>query len=64
MANAVRAFENLAEDTGFPPRVWVDMEIDQVINLSDVSFIVMAFEGREYADIDLALIGVNPADCP
>jgi hypothetical protein len=64
VGNAIRTFENRAEDTGFPPRVWVDVEIDQVVNLGDVSFIVMAFEGRAYADIGLDLIGVHPADCP
>jgi hypothetical protein len=64
VGNAIRTFENLAEDTGFPPRVWVDVEIDQVINLGDISFIVMAFEGRAYTDIGLPQIGVDPADCP
>ena len=64
VANAIRTFENRTEDTGFPPRVWVDMEIDQVINLGDIGFLVMAFEGVAYADIDLPLIGINPADCP
>ena len=61
---AIRTFEDRAEDTGFPPRVWVDMEINQVINLADVSFVVMAFEGRDYSEINLDLIGIHPADCP
>ena len=64
VGNAIRTFENRFEGTGFPPRVWIDVEIDQVINLGDISFIVMAFEGRDYADIDLPLIGIDPADCP
>ena len=64
VGNAVRTFENCTDDTGFPPRVWVDMESNQVINMADVSFIVMAFEGRAYSDIGLSLIGVDPADCP
>ena len=62
--DSIRTFENRLEDTGFPPRVWVDMEINQVINLGDISFIVMAFEGREYADINLPLIGIDPTVCP
>ena len=62
--NAIRTFENRSADTGFPPRVWVDVEINQVINLGDVQFIVGAFEGRDYAAIQLELIGVDPADCP
>jgi hypothetical protein len=64
VGNAISTFENRLEDTGFPPRVWVDVEIDQVISLSDIQFIVMAFEGKAYADIQLELIGVDPADCP
>jgi hypothetical protein len=61
---AIRTFQNEAEATGFPPRVWVDMEIDQVVNMGDIQFLVMAFEGRAYSDIGLSLIGVDPADCP
>ena len=49
---------------GHTPRVWVDLEIDQVINLADISFVVMAFEGRQYTDLDLPLIGTHPAECP
>jgi hypothetical protein len=64
VGNAIRTFENRTDDTGCPPRVWVDVESNQVINMADVSFVVMAFEGRAYADIDLDLIGVHPADCP
>jgi hypothetical protein len=64
VGNALRTFENLAEDTGFPPRVWVDVEINQVVNLADIQFILNAFEGRQYADIGLPLIGSDPADCP
>jgi hypothetical protein len=64
VGNAIRTFENRLEETGCPPRVWVDIEIDQVVNLGDISFIVMAFEGRDYAEIDLDLIGIDPADCP
>ena len=63
--NAIRTFENRSEDTGSPPRVWVDVEIDHVVNLADVQFIVNAFEGKAYADLDdLPLIGWHPADCP
>ena len=64
VGSAIRTFENRAEDTAFPPRVWVDLEIDQVISMADVSFIIMAFEGREYTDIGLPLIGIHPAECP
>jgi hypothetical protein len=62
---AIRTFENETADTGSPPRHWVDVEIDQVISLSDVQFIIKAFEGTAYADLaDLEFIGVHPADCP
>ena len=61
---AIRTFENVAEETGFPPRVWVDVEINQVINLADIQFIVKAFEGTAYTDIQLELIGIDPGDCP
>ena len=64
VGNSIRTFENQLADTGHPPRVWVDVEINQTINLADVQFIVNAFEGRVYADIQLELIGVDPADCP
>ena len=64
IGNAIRTFENRAEDTGFPPRVWVDVEINQVINMADISFLIAAFESRAYADINLPLIGIDPADCP
>ena len=65
VGNAIRTFENLTEDTGFPPRVRVDVEINQVINMGDIQFIVGAFEGVAYADLtDLDFIGVHPADCP
>ena len=61
----IRTFENRSEDTGFPPRVWVDVEINQVVNLADIQFMVAAFEGTAYADLkDLEFIGVHPADCP
>ena len=64
VGNAIRTFENRSDEAGCPPRVWVDMESNQVINMADVSFIVMAFEGRAYSDIGLSLIGIHPADCP
>ena len=64
IGNSIRTFENRTEGTGFPPRVWVDVEINQVVNLGDIQFLVMAFEGRPYADINLPLIGVHPFDCP
>ena len=62
--NAIRTFEKRTAETGFPPRVWVDVEINQVINLGDIQFIVGAFEGSAYADIQLELIGIDPSDCP
>ena len=65
VGNAIRTFENRFEDTGFPPRVWVDLETNQVVNFGDIGFIIQAFEGTAYADIDdLEFIGVHPADCP
>jgi hypothetical protein len=65
VGNAIRAFEGRTEDTGAPPRPWVDVESNNVINLSDVQFIISAFEGTAYADIaDLPFIGVHPVDCP
>jgi hypothetical protein len=64
IGSAIRTFENRTEGTGFPPRVWVDLEIDHVVSLADISFLVMAFEGKAYADIDLPLIGIDPALCP
>jgi hypothetical protein len=64
IGSAIRTFENRSEGAGFPPRVWVDLEIDHVVSLGDISFLVMAFEGRAYADIGLPLIGTDPALCP
>ena len=65
VGNAIRTFENQTEDSGCPPRVWVDVESNQVINMADIQFIVGAFEGVAYADLpDLDFIGVHPADCP
>jgi hypothetical protein len=65
VGSAIRTFENRSEDTGFPPRVWVDVEINHVINFGDIQFLVNAFEGVEYADLsDLPFIGVHPVDCP
>ena len=61
---AIRAFEDKTAETGFPSRIWVEQEINQVINLADVQFLIMAFEGKEYATIGLPLIGGDPADCP
>ena len=65
VGNAIRTFENRSEETGFPPRVWVDVEINQVVNLADIQFIVNAFEGVSYADLHvLEFIGLHPGDCP
>ena len=64
VGSAIRTFENRTDETGFPPRVWVDMEINQVINLADVQSVLSAFQGTAYAEIQLELIGVDPADCP
>jgi hypothetical protein len=61
---AIRTFENVSEDTGFPPRVRVDVEVNQVVNLADIQLLLMAFEGSVYADIQLPLIGTDPANCP
>jgi hypothetical protein len=61
----IRTFENRAEDTGFPPRVWIDVETDKVVSLGDIQFLISAFEGTTYAGIaDLPNIGWHPADCP
>ena len=61
----IRSFRNVTADTGFPPRAWCDVEINQVINLADIQFLVMAFEGICYDEIDdLPGIGWHPADCP
>ena len=64
VGNAIRTFENRSGDSGYPPRIWVDVEINQVINLADVQFVVSAFEGNAYTDLNLPMIGVNPSDCP
>ena len=64
VGNAIRTFENRTDGSGSPPRVWVDVEINQVISLGDIQFIIKAFEGTAYADLNLPLIGVDPADCP
>ena len=64
VGNAIRTFENRSDGSGYPPRVWVDVEINQVVNFGDISFVIKAFEGTVYADLDLELIGVDPADCP
>ena len=64
IGSSIRTFENRTEGTGFPPRIWVDVEINYVVSLGDIQFLVTAFEGKPYADIQLPLIGVHPADCP
>ena len=65
IGDAIRTFENRGDATGFPPRVWVDVEINQVINFGDVGFLIKAFEGTAYAELaDLEFIGVHPAACP
>jgi hypothetical protein len=64
IGNAILTFGNHGGATGFPPRVWVDVEINQVVNFADVQFLISAFEGVEYAAINLPLIGIHPADCP
>lgn len=61
---AIRTFENRSDEVGFPPHVWVDVEINQVVNFGDIQFLIKAFEGMDYASINLPLIGVDPADCP
>jgi hypothetical protein len=61
---AIRTFEINQDQSGFPPHVWVDVEIDQVVNFGDIQFLIKAFEGTDYASINLPLIGVDPADCP
>ena len=64
IGNAIRTFENSTGGTGRPPLVWVDMEINQVVNLGDIQFLVSAFEGSAYAKLLWPLIGIHPADCP
>jgi hypothetical protein len=65
VGNAIRTFEGRSDGTGAPPRVWVDVESNRVINLGDIQFIVNAFEGGSYAGLaDLPFIGVHPSDCP
>jgi hypothetical protein len=65
VGNAIRTFEARTENTGYPPRVWVDLESDHTISFSDIQFLIMAYEGSDYADLpDLEFIGVHPADCP
>lgn len=64
VGSSIRTFENRTEGTGFPPRIWVDVEINYVVSLGDIQFLVTAFEGKPYADIQLPLIGVHPAVCP
>ena len=61
---AIRTFENRSDEVGFPPHVWVDVEIDRVVNFGDIQFLIKAFEGVDYASIDLPLIGADPAGCP
>ena len=62
---AIRTFENRSADTGFPPRIWIDVEIDRVISMGDIQFIIKAFEATAYADLlDLEFIGFDPVDCP
>ena len=61
---AIRTFEDNPPPIGFPPRVWVDMESNQVINFGDIGFVIKAFEGVAYADLtDLPDIGRHPAEC-
>ena len=61
----IRTFEGRSDATGFPPPAWCDVEINEVVNLGDIQFLVKAFEGKEYTDlIGLPLIGIHPADCP
>jgi hypothetical protein len=64
ISNAIRTFENRLDETGFPPHVWVDMEIDQVVNFADLQHLITAFAAAPYASINLPLIGVDPIDCP
>ena len=65
VGNAIRTFENRAEETGCPPRLWVDLEANHTVNFGDIQFLIMAFEGLDYADLsDLEFIGTHPADCP
>ena len=41
------------------------LETDKVIRLSDIQFLISAFEGTTYANVlDLPNIGWHPADCP
>ena len=43
----------------------IDVEIDRVVSMGDIQFLIKAFEATTYADLlDLEFIGVHPADCP
>lgn len=65
VGNAIRTFEKRSEDTGYPPCVWVDLEANHTINMGDIQFLIMAFEGESYAGLnDLPFIGIHPVDCP
>ena len=41
------------------------LEIDKVVSLGDIQFLISAFEATAYADLlDLPHIGWHPVDCP
>ena len=41
------------------------MEVNQVVSLGDIQFMVKAFEETAYADLpDVDFIGVDLAECP
>jgi hypothetical protein len=57
----IRSFQRQAQDSGFPPNVWIDVLAEQAVNFVDIQLTVLAFEGRAYTwPEDL----ISPADCP
>ena len=59
------------EGSGGPAAHWCDVEIDHTVSLSDVQFLILAFEGATYPELaDIVLmdgrpgIGWEPCDCP
>ena len=48
-----------------PPPPWCDVEVNNVVNLGDIQFLVKAFEVTIYTNLaGLEFIGWDPADYP
>ena len=67
VAAVIRTFEG----AGGPPAPWGDVDINHTINLSDVQFLLIAFEGLTFPELmDITLpdgrpgIGWEVCDCP